>query len=324
MYIRPATHSGSWYSSNKATLTRQLDKFFANNHYNTVPGARLLIGPHAGFTFSGDRLAETFKVWDHQECERVFILGPSHHVYFKNYAMVSDYQAYDTPLGPLPIDVEVNKSLTNKPVFKYMSEEADQDEHSFEMHCPFIKYVLDAAGVAANKAPKLVPMMISSMDTTSCEEVVGQLAPYFKDPRNTFVISSDFCHWGARFGYTEYLPQPVDLERAMVVKTTLKLKTLSSFVKLHKDDNAIHESIEYLDKLAMQIASQGDSADWQAYIKHTGNTICGQKPIYLILKLLEAANVRARFKWLGYSQSSAVETYFDSSVSYASGYVIRL
>ena len=28
------------------------------------------------------------------------------------------------------------------------------------------------------------------------------LAPYLQDPRNLFVISSDFCHWGARFGFT--------------------------------------------------------------------------------------------------------------------------
>ena len=28
------------------------------------------------------------------------------------------------------------------------------------------------------------------------------LAPYLQDPGNLFVISSDFCHWGARFGFT--------------------------------------------------------------------------------------------------------------------------
>ena len=37
------------------------------------------------------------------------------------------------------------------------------------------------------------------------EAVYGQaLAPYLDDPGNVFVISSDFCHWGARFNFTFY------------------------------------------------------------------------------------------------------------------------
>ena len=37
------------------------------------------------------------------------------------------------------------------------------------------------------------------------EAAYGQaLAPYLDDPRNVFVISSDFCHWGARFNFTFY------------------------------------------------------------------------------------------------------------------------
>jgi hypothetical protein len=35
------------------------------------------------------------------------------------------------------------------------------------------------------------------------EEAYGRLfANYLRNPENFFVISSDFCHWGQRFGYT--------------------------------------------------------------------------------------------------------------------------
>jgi hypothetical protein len=35
------------------------------------------------------------------------------------------------------------------------------------------------------------------------EEAYGRLfANYLRDPENFFIISSDFCHWGQRFGYT--------------------------------------------------------------------------------------------------------------------------
>ena len=109
------------------------------------------------------------------------------------------------------------------------------------------------------------------------------------------------------------LTSPVDLN-------TLELTTLTSFLKLK--GNAIYESIEILDRIAMNIASNGSYKDWEHYIKTTGNTICGQKPVLLVMKLLLAAHSKGGFNWLGYSQSSAVENYFESSVSYASGYVI--
>ena len=37
------------------------------------------------------------------------------------------------------------------------------------------------------------------------EAEYGQLlGKYLDDPGNLFVVSSDFCHWGSRFGYTFY------------------------------------------------------------------------------------------------------------------------
>lgn len=320
MTSRPASHSGSWYSASPPALTRQLAQFFAS--LPSVKGARVLIGPHAGFTFSGQRLAETFATWDPTNCQRIFILGPSHHIYFRNYAMITDYESYDTPLGPVPVDTDVCNALESS-LFRVMSEEADEDEHSFEMHCPFIRYRLDqrTSSLASQGAiqPKIVPIMISSMDSKTSDAIVKTLLPYFKDPQNTFVISSDFCHWGSRFGYTEYVAQKVDLT-SPVDLNTLELKTLTSFLKLK--DNAIYESIEILDRIAMNIASNGSYKDWEHYIKTTGNTICGQKPVLLVMKLLLAAHSKGGFNWLGYSQSSAVENYFESSVSYASGYVV--
>ena len=35
------------------------------------------------------------------------------------------------------------------------------------------------------------------------------LAPYLEDPANLVIVSSDFCHWGRRFGYTYHDPKQV-------------------------------------------------------------------------------------------------------------------
>lgn len=321
--IRPATHAGSWYTNNGPRLKAQLDAYFEKARERTdslggqdttgvIPGARVLIGPHAGFAYSGERLAETFNVWDTSNVKRVFVLGPSHHVYFKNVVMVSKYDFYETPFGNLPIDVSTTKELLGsrihgRELFRGMSDEIDDDEHSFEMHAPFIHYACSHL----DHMPQIVPIMISSLDERLKKDLTTALLPYFHNKENHFIVSSDFCHWGSRFGYTKYLPDITKpfAESDLVSLSSHKLATTTP----------IYKSIEALDKTAMEIASKGSVGDWESYISATGNTICGQKPIAIILRLLQGEK---GFEWIGYSQSNEVHKVNDSSVSYASGYVV--
>lgn len=314
MLVRSASHAGSWYSADPARLSAQLTHLFAAASVSPQSGSRVLIGPHAGYTYCGARLAEAYSAWDTKSVERVFVLGPSHHVYFRDAAMVSRYGYFDTPLGRLQVDKEVCSHLVHtSSLFKYMSSSVDDDEHLFEMHAPFIVHRCKDEGVA----PKIVPIMISGMSKLLRADIVSALLPYLELPENTFVVLLDFCHWGHRFGYTTYVPGP-------------DLTHLGDFgdIVLSKDANPIYKSIEVLDRTAMQIATQGLVAKWDSYIDTTGNTICGQKPVAIVLSLIEqyrnqggkVAN-EAVFQWLGYSQSSRATHRNDSSISYASGYV---
>lgn len=332
MSIRPATHAGTWYPNSSIKLGSQLEGYFKHAHEvgsygKAIKGARILIGPHAGFTYSGARLAETFTAWDTSKVKRVFILGPSHHVYFKSSALVSRYEYYETPFGKLPVDVEVTKKMTDiegtkgNRVFKYMSEDVDDDEHSFEMHAPFIYHKCKNL---PQGMPLIIPIMISGMGDRLSKDIVDALLPYLDDEQNTFIISSDFCHWGSRFGYTKYLPQKPTkgIQEDDLINLRHSTKTNSA-------ELPIYQSIELLDREAMDIASKGSYNLWQQYISITGNTICGQKPIGIILRLLEEYEKSGKsivtgsnvFNWINYSQSSEVHKYSDSSVSYASGYV---
>lgn len=64
MTVRSATHAGSWYSGNPARLDKQMDGFIQRAPHGSVDGARLLIGPHAGYTYAGEVLAQTYSAWD--------------------------------------------------------------------------------------------------------------------------------------------------------------------------------------------------------------------------------------------------------------------
>lgn len=197
-----------------------------------------------------------------------------------------------------------------------MDIDTDEEEHSFEMHAPYIYKLTESSG---RGVPSIIPIMISYGDSTFSDELASVLSGYLKDEENTFVISSDFCHWGSRFAYMAYTPTG---DVSDLVLLNQRMKVPEGGVKIYK-------SIEALDKEAMAIASQGSSAAWKRYIKTTGNTICGQKPLGILMEAIEKVREDeeyggdwAKFKWIGYSQSSRVISPRDSSVSYASGYAI--
>ncbi|KAI5962301.1 uncharacterized protein KGF55_003377 [Candida pseudojiufengensis] len=306
MNIRPATHAGSWYSNDPKLLKNQIQNYVTPK---PIKGARVLIGPHAGYTYSGERLAETFGVWDSTKAKRIFLLGPSHHVYFKNNVLLSPFDAYETPFGNLPVDTATIKELLKNKLFKKMSEEVDEDEHSFEMHAPFIYHYAEKS----KDLPKIIPILISGLDSNSQKHLVDALSPYIGNEENHFVISSDFCHWGSRFGYTKVL------SNKNATFDTLEQNLVS--INQKPKEFEIYKSIELLDKIALKIATKGSSKKWIEYINTTGNTICGQKPVSIILQLLEKYGSKEGFNWIGYSQSNHATSSRDSSVSYASGYV---
>lgn len=74
-----------------------------------------------------------------------------------------------------------------------MTLSVDEDEHSLEMHAPYIKKIMDTRPFT------LVPIMVGSVSYDAAKTYGRILAPFLADPGNLFVISSDFCHWGCAF-----------------------------------------------------------------------------------------------------------------------------
>ena len=73
--------------------------------------------------------------------KRVFLLGPSHHFYLSKAAL-SKCTHYATPLGNLTIDRATTADLYKTGQFDWMSQSVDEDEHSLEMHLPYIYKIL--------------------------------------------------------------------------------------------------------------------------------------------------------------------------------------
>ncbi|ODQ45402.1 hypothetical protein PICMEDRAFT_17875 [Pichia membranifaciens NRRL Y-2026] len=310
--IRSASHAGTWYTSNPETLKTQIGRFL-NSATERVPGARVVVGPHAGYSYSGPILGKTYGTLDPTGIERVFIMGPSHHVYFKGCVLTTDCDYYDTPLGKLEVDKDViNELIEDDPkLFKKMSLEVDEDEHSFELHMPFLRKVTNDLGIH----PKIIPIMISATDENFEKRVAKSLKPYFEDKSNAFIVSTDFCHWGSRFSYIAYTP----------TGTLTDIEDISKSKHPSNSQLPIYKSIEFLDRAAMKTISTGSYRSFKDYMYLTDNTICGAKPLGVLMLMMQdsiSETSKHSLKWNGYAQSSSVVSSRDSSVSYASGYAV--
>jgi hypothetical protein len=244
----------------------------------------------------------------------VFLLGPSHHAYLDNCAL-SQCTSYATPLGNLTIDQATNAELFKTGKFGKMKLSVDEDEHSLEMHLPYIYKMLSRAfGQDPAKFPLLVPILVGSTSPASEKQYGAILAPYLSDPSNVFVVSSDFAHWGQRFRYTYYLPQS---DASVEDGAQLRASDRGPF-----NNPKIYESIEKVDKACMDAIETGSHDGFVSVLKKTGNTVCGQHPIGVIMAALagKQGGAEAGFKFVHYSRSSDCIGIKDSSVSYASGF----
>ncbi|KAL3474725.1 MEMO1 family [Aspergillus californicus] len=364
MGSREASHSGSWYSDDRRSLTRQLDEWLAQVPDTIeglgslpVPGARVVIAPHAGYSYSGACAAYAYKALDLSKAKRIFVLGPSHHHYFTSLALPR-LTGYHTPLSddPLPLDTELitklRSSSATKPNgttidFDVMSKSIDEDEHSIELHLPYIHRLLQLQhpDKPTAKYPPLVPILVGSTSTATEKAFGTLLAPYLEDPTNVFVISSDFCHWGLRFRYTYYvpqapkpgprlplssdaLPQPNDNVNDIEAKIDAASvgHSLQRRDRVHSGEPTIHESISAFDIGTMAAIATGKTESFSDSLEATGNTVCGRHPIGVIMAAIEVAEQqqdgKGKFHFIRYERSSDVTDVNDSSVSYVSAFAL--
>lgn len=293
---RTASHAGSWYSNQFSQLSSELKKYILRCKMpKEVPSGiftKAIVSPHAGFVYSGSTAAYGYKLLKdtiarNSQVRRVFVLGFAHHFYLEGCAM-SKAQSIETPLGHLQIDAKVRNDLERTNLFRTLTIEQDEEEHSLELQFPFIKLI------SSNRDIQIVNIMVGEMNSQYLKTMTKVLKPYFLDDESLFVFSTDFCHWGKRFGY----------------QNDYRLNT----------QEQLWQGIERVDQRGVEFILQKNLKGFDSYIDETQNTICGRNPIRLLINMLADSDVKNRYKvaHLKYDQSEKVQTKYDSSVSYVS------
>jgi AmmeMemoRadiSam system protein B len=183
MQTRPPAVAGTFYPADPKLLRAQIDRYLAAvPHTGPVPKA--LIAPHAGYAYSGPIAASAYgRVRDGRgRIERVVLLGPAHRVGVRGMATTTA-DSFDTPLGPLLVDRQAIMMIERLPGVQTY-DRAHEQEHSLEVHLPFIKVALGDV--------KLVPIAVGD---ATVEEVATVLDALWGGPETLIVVSSDLSHY---------------------------------------------------------------------------------------------------------------------------------
>ncbi|MEI6125615.1 MAG: AmmeMemoRadiSam system protein B [Pseudomonadota bacterium] len=272
--MRKSPLAGSWYPGDKKKLTEVIQDLLKNTRLPELKGSPFgIISPHAGIQFSGQAAAYGFKALQNRKITRVILMGPSHYTSMTGLA-TSGVDAYETPLGSIKVDRAISDALYKLPLFQG-PRNAEMPEHSLEMQLPFLQAVLGDF--------MLVPLVVGGMSPEDYEETAKALKKYV-DAETIVVASSDFTHYGSRFGYLPF-----------------------------KDE--VKKNLEKLDGDAMNKIIAKDLGGFLKYLDETGATICGCRPIGILMKMLPRA---AQGKLLTYYTSGDLTGDYKDTVSYAS------
>ena len=190
MDIRPSPLAGKWYPGDADVLARAVDGYLAA----AEPGdaqrdLKGVVAPHAGIRFSGPVAGYAFKPAVGRSFEIVALIGPSHYASSATL-LTCGHDAYETPLGAVPIDRELvdrlDAAIRERLGFG-LTPTRNDPEHSLEMELPFLQRALNEFSV--------VPVVIVEQTAAICRAVGEALAEILEGRNALLVASSDLSHF---------------------------------------------------------------------------------------------------------------------------------
>ncbi len=290
--VRPASHAGGAYHDDPAKLRAYLDaecigKAMASPAAASAGRLVGLVAPHIdpwrGALGYGHAYGATVAGLG-PEVDRVVVFGTSHAPMKRPFAFCS--KAFDTPLGPVPVDAEALAKLTASVRFDpYADELAHKREHSIEFQVVCLRHAF------GDRPLRIVPILAGLGEEQAhgrepgyeaLFEALGELA---EDGRTLFVAGADLAHVGPRFGDATAL------------------------------DAEARETLRQEDLTSMSLAAEKNAGGFWEHVSRDLDTrrVCGLGPVYALLRSLGARGASGEL--LHYEQN--VDPDEGSIVSFA-------
>jgi AmmeMemoRadiSam system protein B len=185
--VRPPSCAGAFYPADSRELAATLERLLADAEQQQLPREVFgLIVPHAGYMYSGTVAAAAYKLVRGADFERVVVFGPAHRYHFRG-ASVGRFDAYETPLGEVPVDTKTVEDLIDLRECARFHPEAHDGEHSLEVQLPFLQVAIGAVPI--------VPILIGDCAFQTCGRLVASLHQALKGLRVLYLASTDLSHY---------------------------------------------------------------------------------------------------------------------------------
>lgn len=182
--IRAPEVAGRFYPGSHDACATLLERCLGGARPSGGVAPKVLVAPHAGWAFSGPVAGTAYAALRQQAAHiaRVVLLGPAHRVAFRGIATTSA-DAWATPSGTVAVDWRALNDVLALPGVAVM-DAAFAEEHSLEVHAPFIRHLFPGAGI--------VPLLVGDAPAGLVSQAVELL---WGGPETLIVVSSDLSHF---------------------------------------------------------------------------------------------------------------------------------
>jgi MEMO1 family protein len=182
--VRPSPIASEWYPGDPTDLAASVDAYIARADVPPIEGRIVgIMAPHAGHQYSGPVAGYAYKLLHGLTFDVVALVGPSHYRY-PAQILTSGHDAYETPLGRVPVEHDILDALSKKVPIDAVREDP---EHSLEIELPFLQRTLGTFS--------LIPLAMIDQSLEMAEQLGHALAEVLKDKKALLVASSDLSHF---------------------------------------------------------------------------------------------------------------------------------
>jgi hypothetical protein len=179
--------AGKFYPADRAELNRMLESLLAASPApSDSRKPRALIVPHAGYPYSGPVAAAGYRTVRGHQYDGVVVVGFMHRGQFDG-ASVDTRPAYETPLGTIPVHQAAAAQLLRHAGIRHIDEAHEADEHSLEVHLPFLQAALGDF--------RLIPVLMGTAGLADAKQLAAALADLASTGDYLFVFSTDLSHY---------------------------------------------------------------------------------------------------------------------------------
>jgi hypothetical protein len=250
--IRKPVWEGKFYERNPTVLSAQIDRFLHKAKISPPPGKlQALIIPHAGYVYSGQIAAHSYKLVQGKDYETVIVIAPSHRHGFEGCSIYPQ-GGYETPLGVAEVDRVVASELSKASGFKYIPQ-AHQAEHSVEVQVPFIQQTLPQS--------KIVPVVVGFPQRKTILTLIKALAKVASERKVLVIASTDLSHFEPKARANEIDSRTISLIESF--KTDALIRKLERRENIMCGGGPVIAALLYAQKRGeakVQVLKYGDSS----------------------------------------------------------------